>query len=179
MPTCILQTSKPIKGETNMSTTTASPNIPARQVRRIPTWLKIAIGIIALIVIALAIMISGMSFVPTDLNTATTRLTDDGLFQISYTPQLEPLGINQMHTWTIQVQSVDGQPVESAEITVDGGMPQHGHGLPTAPQVTQYLGGGDYLVEGMRFNMPGWWVVTFQISHDGQSDIVTFNLILD
>ena len=50
-----------------------------------------------------------------------------------------------------------------AAITVDGDMPQHGHGLPTRPQVTKHLGNGDYLVEGMKFQMGGWWVVDFTI----------------
>jgi hypothetical protein len=76
------------------------------------------------------------------------------------------------------VETADGQPVENAAIVVDGGMPQHGHGLPTQPQVTQNLGGGDYLVEGLKFQMPGWWEVKFRITADGQSDGVIFNLVL-
>ena len=34
-------------------------------------------------------------------------------------------------------------------------MPEHNHGFPTAPRVTENLGEGDYLLEGMRFNMGG------------------------
>jgi hypothetical protein len=68
--------------------------------------------------------------------------------------------------------------VDSASITVDGGMPQHGHGLPTRPIVTKHLGEGEHLVEGMKFNMGGWWVVKFAISSAQGSDIVTFNLEL-
>ena len=52
-------------------------------------------------------------------------------------------------------------------IQVSGDMPEHRHGMPTQPQVTQNLGGGDYLVEGMRFQMGGWWAVTFAIDADG------------
>lgn len=114
-----------------------------------------------------------------DLDTSASVLTDQGLFRISYASETTPLPLNQIHTWTIHVETADGQPVDDAEITVDGGMPQHGHGLPTNPQVTQNLGGGDYLVEGMKFQMLGWWEVKFQISANGQSDDVTFNLILE
>jgi hypothetical protein len=57
-------------------------------------------------------------------------------------------------------------------------MPQHGHGLPTRPQVTRALGDGTYLVEGMKFQMGGWWVVDFTIEVNGQSDSVRFNLAL-
>ena len=37
------------------------------------------------------------------------------------------------------------------------GMPDHDHGLPTQPQVTSRLENGDYLLEGVRFHMPGKW----------------------
>jgi len=34
-------------------------------------------------------------------------------------------------------------------------------------------------VEGMKFQMLGFWEVKFNINADGQSDNVTFNLILE
>jgi hypothetical protein len=121
----------------------------------------------------------GASDVPEELDTSSTRLSDIGLFQVTYTSSLAPIPINQIHTWTIHVETAEGQPVEQASITVDGGMPQHGHGLPTQPEVTQDLGNGDYTVEGMKFNMPGWWTVTFSITAGGQTDRVTYNLVLE
>lgn len=107
-----------------------------------------------------------------------SRQTDNGLYRVSFTSALDPIAINQLHNWTVHVETADGRPVEDAQITVDGGMPAHGHGLPTQPQVTQNLGNGDYLVEGMRFQMPGAWIVRFDIAADGQSDGVTFDLAL-
>lgn len=115
---------------------------------------------------------------PANLDTATTRLTDNGAYRVSFTSALDPIAINQIHSWTLHVETADGQPVDNAEIGVNGGMPQHGHGLPTRPQVTQNLGNGDYLVEGLKFQMTGWWEVRFDISADGQSDSITFNLVL-
>lgn len=116
---------------------------------------------------------------PAGLDTAADRFTDDKLFRVSFSSDLDPITINQMHSWTLTVETADGQPVENAAITVDGGMPQHGHGLPTQPQVTEYLGDGRYRVEGLRFQMGGWWEVTFDITADGQQDAITFNLILE
>jgi hypothetical protein len=57
-------------------------------------------------------------------------------------------------------------------------MPQHGHGLPSRPQVTKNLGSGNYLVEGMKFQMGGWWVMDFTINANGQTDAVHFNMML-
>ncbi len=57
-------------------------------------------------------------------------------------------------------------------------MPQHGHGLPTKPVVTGPLDSGDYLVQGLKFNMGGWWVVKFRIMAPATPDPVFFNLSL-
>lgn len=127
----------------------------------------------------LASCTSGMDATPPpNLNTATTRKTDKGLFTVTIKPDMQPIAINQIHTWTLHVESADGKPVENAEIKVDGGMPQHGHGLPTEPKVTEYLGAGDYKVEGVKFQMTGWWEVKFNLTAAGQTDTVTFNLVL-
>jgi hypothetical protein len=113
-----------------------------------------------------------------DLNTDTTRTTNNGAFVVSFKSELDPITLGSMHSWILHVETADGQTVEGASILVDGGMPDHGHGLPTSPQVTQDLGGGDYLVEGLRFQMGGWWEVKFNITADGVEDNVTFNIIL-
>jgi hypothetical protein len=115
---------------------------------------------------------------PADLDTATTRLTEQGLYNVAFVSAIDPIAINQIHSWTLHVENTGGEPVDNAEITVDGGMPQHGHGLPTRPQVTQNLGGGDYLVDGLKFQMGGWWEVRYTITADGQTDDITFNLVL-
>ena len=57
-------------------------------------------------------------------------------------------------------------------------MPEHNHGMPTQPQVTESQGGGNYRVEGMQFQMGGLWTVTFVIEAGGVQDTVTFNLQL-
>jgi hypothetical protein len=123
-------------------------------------------------------MMMGSESAPASLDTATTRPTDNGLFNVSWRSDTDDVPLNQMHTWTLTVTTPDGAPVENAEIIVDGGMPQHGHGLPTSPQVTEYLGNGEYRVEGLRFQMTGWWEVKFNITADGQTDSITFNLTL-
>ena len=116
---------------------------------------------------------------PTNLDMSTSHISDNGLFSVSWTSDPSSPPLNQIHTWTIHVETADGKPVEDAKITVDGGMPQHGHGLPTSPQVTQNLGNGDYLVEGMKFQMLGRWEVRFNITAGVQNDTITFNLTLE
>jgi hypothetical protein len=86
--------------------------------------------------------------------------------------------INKMHAWEVRVTLPSGQPVDGARIAVDGGMPQHGHGLPTQPKVTRALGDGRYLVEGVKFSMPGWWELKLKIDGAQGRDEVTFNTVV-
>ena len=107
-----------------------------------------------------------------------TQESENGLFAVSAVSQLDPVVINETHAWILHVETVDGAPVTDAEIAIDGGMPEHNHGFPTAPRVTENLGAGDYLLEGMRFNMGGVWVLELEISSGGESDSVTFEFEL-
>ncbi|SDZ75912.1 hypothetical protein SAMN05660964_00162 [Thiothrix caldifontis] len=46
-------------------------------------------------------------------------------------------------------------------IAVDGGMPSHGHGLPTAPQAIPTGKPGEFRIDGLKYSMPGEWVLGF------------------
>jgi hypothetical protein len=113
-----------------------------------------------------------------DRDYSNIQLSDSGIYRVSYVASTSVIPINQMHRWTLHIETVEGQLVENATITVDGDMPEHGHGLPTRPQMTEYLGNGDYLIEGVKFQMGGWWIMDFSITANDQSDQVHFNLWL-
>jgi hypothetical protein len=114
---------------------------------------------------------------PAQLDTSTTQVSEQELYRVSFTVDEEPLSINKLHTWKLHIETMDGQPVDGAAVSVEGGMPEHNHGLPTQPQVTAGSD-GDYFVEGMKFQMPGWWTVTVVVNAAGQEDRATFNLVL-
>jgi len=138
-------------------------------------------GIVAVILIGLgyaAFTTLRMSHVPPNLDYSLTRLSDNGVYRVTYSSNDTPVPVNQLHSWKLHVETANGQPVANAAISIFGDMPQHGHGMPTRPQVTENLGSGDYLVEGMKFQMGGWWVIDFTINANGQSDKVSFNLML-
>ncbi len=130
-------------------------------------------------VLAGGAMLVKMNHVPANLDDHTTRTSQGGLFNATYTPSVTPVPINELHAWTLHLETPDGTPIEGARIHVDGDMPQHGHGLPTHPQVTRNLGNGDYLVEGLKFQMGGWWVMDFKVTTQGRTDTVRFNLMLN
>src|SRR5512144_2700813 len=96
-------------------------------------------GLVLVIFLFMGSRMFRMNDVPSDLDYSTTRSSDKGLFNVAYTASTGNVPVNQMHQWTLHVETADGQVVEKANITVDGDMPQHGHGLPTKPRVTKYL----------------------------------------
>lgn len=115
---------------------------------------------------------------PQDLDYARTRGSVAGLYRATVEPHGDSIPKGKLHRWNLHLETAAGAPVTGAAISIDGGMPQHGHGLPTKPQVTRELGSGDYLVEGMKFNMGGWWVVKFHVAAAAGRDSIAFNLKL-
>jgi hypothetical protein len=90
----------------------------------------------------------------------------------------EPIRLRKLQSVAVRIVDANGKPIEGAAISVDGGMPEHRHGLPTQPRVTQSLGDGVYEIEGVRFSMGGWWELKLGIQSPAGADTVTFNLSL-
>ena len=60
-----------------------------------------------------------------------------------YAATLQPrqaLRVRQLQAVPVLVTDASGRPIEGASISVTGGMPEHGHGLPTQPKVRNALG---------------------------------------
>jgi len=93
--------------------------------------------------------------------------SEDGALElrIADVPEVPPAG--PMQSWVLRVTDGAGAPVEGAQVTVDGLMPKHGHGLSTVPRVGAGLGEGRYRVDGLRFQMPGRWVLFFDVAPPG------------
>lgn len=106
-------------------------------------------------------------------------ITRDGLYQVTLGPQEGPVRINAMQKWVVEIKDSKGVAVTNARILIDGGMRAHGHGLPTKPQINQYLGEGRYLIEGVRLNMVGEWTLMIGVELNGRRDVVTFDIEID
>lgn len=114
---------------------------------------------------------------PADLDLARDKPSAAGLYRVAIEPELEPVEQGRMHSWIVSVQA-NGAPVTDATLSIDGGMPQHGHGLPTKPQSAGHVGEGRYRIDGVRFNMSGWWVLKLGIEAPAGKDSVEFNIVL-
>lgn len=136
------------------------------------------IPVAAAIAVGLAHAGGMMAAVPDNLDYALTHRTDAGLYTASLDTGKQPVAVGTMLSFILTLKDIKGRPVEHAVIAIDGGMPQHGHGLPTRPRVTAALGDGRYRIDGVKFNMSGWWTFTVHADAPSGSDTSTFNLKL-
>jgi hypothetical protein len=115
---------------------------------------------------------------PAELDVRMTRPTAHMAYVVALRPMRQDVPINELHSWEIRVTSAAGVPVPHARIGFDGGMPQHHHGFPTSPRVTEELGDGRYRLDGMKFSMTGWWEMKLTIDSEIGPDQVTFNTVI-
>jgi hypothetical protein len=127
---------------------------------------------------ATLISLGGCMTSPPSLDLSLEHTSAQGRYVVTLVPPQEAPAINQIHAWKVQVASPEGTPVTAARIAVDGGMPQHGHGLPTQPLVRRQVNEGTYLIEGMKFSMTGWWEVKLALEAPQGPDKVTFNVVV-
>lgn len=97
-------------------------------------------------------------------NTAHTawqlkQVSSKALYQATLTCAAPP-GAGTFQECRLQVDSPQALPTDLI-IAVDGGMPSHGHGLPTAPQAVPTGKPGEFRIDGLKYSMTGEWVLGF------------------
>ena len=57
-----------------------------------------------------------------------------GYYKITYQSEISPININTIHNWTLTVTDPNGNPVNTAKILIEGGMPLHNHQSDQDPE---------------------------------------------
>ena len=109
---------------------------------------------------------------------ALTAMSESGDYRFTLYSQASPIPLKKIHSWILKVETKSGEPIEKAKLFVFGGMPQHQHGFPTKPRIKKYLGEGKYLVEGIKFSMPGYWEMRFNMKLTRIPERVIFKINL-
>jgi hypothetical protein len=131
------------------------------------------------VALAVAFMAAGSPMQPSaDLDVRLSKPSAAALYRVSMHPMVDQPGINQIHDWEIEITTDTGKPVPNAHIGFSGGMPEHHHGFPTNPHVTESLGNGRYVLGGVKFSMTGWWQMKLDIKAPQGRDTVTFNTVI-
>jgi hypothetical protein len=144
---------------------------------RMPAARYGVVAIVVVVVVAAWFLLAGRHAPPEGLDLARVKSTEQDLYQVSIEPESGPVKQGPLHSWIAAVKSANGTPIVDATVAVDGGMPDHGHGLPTAPKAS-HIGDGHYRIDGIRFNMGGWWELRLTINGPAGTDAVVFNIML-
>lgn len=73
----------------------------------------------------------------------------------------------------------EGKALVNTKLIVSGGMPAHQHGLPTAPKAVWSEDEKSYLIKGLKFSMPGEWLLNFKLNTMDTSDEDTISMTLN
>ena len=94
-------------------------------------------------------------------------------------PEAGTVQIGRIQSWILELRDAAGEPLSGARVAIGGGMPAHGHGLPTEPRVTAALPEGRYRIEGMKLNMHGDWVIDVAVETPSLRDQLRFLVRVD
>lgn len=94
-----------------------------------------------------------------------------GRYRVELRPLESDVALGELHTWRLRIARSDGGDIGDATVSFDGGMPSHGHGLPTAPRLVPQHERGDYFVEGVRFHMSGAWELRVELQDESGRDL--------
>ena len=97
----------------------------------------------------------------TDLKKVRTVTTSEGNFRVSYSPQPDPIPLNEHFGALITIEPLTGvNPPQ--QVIVDANMPAHGHGINTIPTL-KVIDAERFSVEGLLFHMKGDWELTVDV----------------
>jgi hypothetical protein len=88
-----------------------------------------------------------------------------------------PLVAGTAQSWTLRVTPRDLRADAPARLEVDVWMPETGERSAVRPTVN-YLGAGNYRLDGITLSRPGWWNVALVVSGAAGTDSVAFNVVL-
>lgn len=78
----------------------------------------------------------------------------------------------------VMFTTASGEMADLQLTLVEGGMPTHGHGLPTSPILRPLDKPGTYRIDGLKYNMPGAWLLGFRISGAAGEDQIVFDFVI-
>jgi len=75
----------------------------------------------------------------------------------------------------------DDKKVRNSKIHLTGSMTGHNHGLPTSPKVVWSGENQTYLIEGLKFSMPGKWLLNLNINatDDSLKDTIVIPVMVE
>jgi len=105
----------------------------------------------------------------------TAATSEGGSFYMMYSADPDPIPFNEPFQLIAMVHNGADHNMMYSDVTleVNATMPEHGHGMNTAPTVT-VDDIGMITVDGMLFHMRGWWKMDFTATQGDTTETATF-----
>lgn len=108
--------------------------------------------------------------------TGIARSSESGRYRVVIRREDPSVPYARIHAWLVRIEAEDGALIHPTRLAFSGGMPQHGHGFQTAPQVTDALAGGGFRIDGVRFHMAGEWMLRIEFVSPAGADVALFEI---
>ncbi|MCK6513124.1 FixH family protein [Myxococcota bacterium] len=107
-------------------------------------------------------------------------VTKEGTYRVVYVPAPDPIPLNENFAINFTVTYADGREMAlpaDLELKADATMPAHKHGMLQKPTIQKETT-GKYKVDGMKFHMPGQWVMKVDLTSGAKTETVDFEINL-
>ena len=78
----------------------------------------------------------------------------------------------------VTFEATQGETAGIKAVQIEGGMPHHGHGLPTSPVMQPQDIPDTYYIEGLKYTMYGAWLLGFKVSGTAGDDKIIFDFVI-
>jgi len=119
---------------------------------------------IKLLTVTLSLLVAGCQNSTAHTGWQLQQTSSKALYQATVTCAAPP-SVGTFQECRLKVDSPQALPTDLV-IAVDGGMPSHGHGLPTAPQAIPTGNPSEFRIDGLKYSMLGEWVLGFWLHSD-------------
>lgn len=107
---------------------------------------------------------------------ADVRRAENSRYTVAFRTQPAPLAVGQHFAVAFVVCPKDGAAAPTA-VAVDANMPAHKHGMNYRTTVTRATD-GTWRADGLMFQMPGRWDLTFDVATGGGTQRLAYGLDL-
>ena len=114
-------------------------------------------------VISIALIIINSIFIHTLEAHEVTVKSNDGNFQITIELP-DRIVVGKFYDIPVSIKCIKGE-CKNLKLFSSAEMPHHGHGLKYKPETL--LIGGQFVIQGINFHMPGYWHLYFDIERGG------------
>lgn len=130
-----------------------------------------------LIALFAAIVLSGCSAESAPIQWQVSQVSVNNLYKAHLDCETLPQA-GPFQNCIVSFTDTQGNAIQPDKPQIDGGMPLHGHGLPTSPVLTALEKTGTYRIDGLKYNMFGAWLLGFKINAAQGEDKIIFDFVV-